>query len=146
MSRAGRYTARHSRRRPSPLISTALNRCSDRRARIHQRRAPGGQHPGHQRESGRARTPGGQPRHRLEARAGTDRPQRQHPGDRQQAGAGHANACACTPATARPEGSAIAAKLASQAIAAGEEQAIDLPPGTVSAAAGVGNARSNRLR
>src|SRR5690606_12339048 len=41
----------------------------------------------------------------------------------------------CTPATARPEGSAIAAKLASQAIAAGEEQAIDLPPGTVSAQA-----------
>src|SRR5690606_41882255 len=52
----------------------------------------------------------------------------------------------CTPATARPDGSAIVAKLASQAIAAGEEQAIDLPPGTVSAAAGVGKWRSNRLR
>src|SRR5690606_27689562 len=51
-----------------------------------------------------------------------------------------------TPATARPDGSAIVAKLASQAIAAGEEQAIDLPPGTVSAAAGVGKWRSNRLR
>lgn len=46
-----------------------------------------------------------------------------------------ASACSCTPATARPDGSAIAAKLASQAIAAGEEQAIDLPLGTVSAAA-----------
>src|SRR5690606_25087233 len=46
-----------------------------------------------------------------------------------------ASASLCTPATARPEGSAIFAKLASQAIAAGEEQAIDLPPGTVSAAA-----------
>jgi len=44
----------------------------------------------------------------------------------------------CTPATARPDGSAIVAKLASHAIAAGEEQAIDLPPGTVSAAAGLG--------
>ncbi len=54
-------------------------------------------------------------------------------------GKGHTpSACSCTPATARPEGSAIFAKLASQAIAAGEEQAIDLPPGTVSAAAGVG--------
>ena len=41
-------------------------------------------------------------------------------------------------ATARPDGSAILAKLASQAIAAGEEQAMDLPPGTVSAAAGLG--------
>src|SRR5690606_5147811 len=48
--------------------------------------------------------------------------------------------------SARPDGSAIVAKLASQAIAAGEEQAIDLPPGTVSAAAGVGKWRSNRLR
>src|SRR5690606_5157785 len=48
------------------------------------------------------------------------------------------SACACTPATARPDGSAIAAKLVSQAIAAGEEQAMDLPPGTVWAQAGPG--------
>ena len=48
------------------------------------------------------------------------------------------NAALCTPAIALPDGSAAAAKLASQAIAAGEEQAIDLPPGTVSAAAGPG--------
>lgn len=45
------------------------------------------------------------------------------------------SADACTPATARPDGSAIFAKLASQAMAAGEEHAIDLPPGTVSAQA-----------
>jgi len=48
------------------------------------------------------------------------------------------SACSCTPATARPDGSAIAAKLASHSKAAGVEQAIDLPPGTVSAAAGLG--------
>src|SRR5262245_5329610 len=44
----------------------------------------------------------------------------------------------CTPATARPDGSAILAKASSQAIAAGEEQAIDLPPGTVPAHAAPG--------
>ncbi len=38
------------------------------------------------------------------------------------------------------------AKLASQAIAAGDEQAIDLPPGTVSAAAWVGKYCSNTWR
>lgn len=52
----------------------------------------------------------------------------------------------CTPATARPDGSAMLAKLASQAMAAGEEQAMDLPPGTVSAAAGLGKKRSNTDR
>ena len=52
--------------------------------------------------------------------------------------AGPATASWWIPATARPDGSAIFAKLASQAIAAGDEQAIDLPPGTVSAAAGDG--------
>lgn len=35
------YTARHSRRRPNALISTALSRSSGRRARIHQRRGAG---------------------------------------------------------------------------------------------------------
>ena len=45
------------------------------------------------------------------------------------------SAALCTPDTARPDGSAIFAKLASQAIAAGDEQAMDLPPGTVSAQA-----------
>ncbi len=58
----------------------------------------------------------------------------------------YAKACSCTPATARPEGSAMAAKLASHAIAAGDEQAMDFPPGTVSAAAWVGKNCSNTCR
>src|SRR5690606_36462152 len=57
-----------------------------------------------------------------------------------------ASAWSWTPATARPDGSAMLAKLASQAIAVGEEQAIDLPPGTVSAAARLGKNCSNRWR
>jgi surfactin synthase thioesterase subunit len=51
-----------------------------------------------------------------------------------------------TPATARPEGSAAAAKLASQAIAAAEEQAMDLPPGTVLAQATPGKCWSKIRR
>ena len=43
-----------------------------------------------------------------------------------------------TPATDLPEGSAAFWKAASQAMAAGLEQAIDLPYGTVSAADGEG--------
>src|SRR3546814_3878915 len=50
----------------------------------------------------------------------------------------------CTPATARPEGSAAAANAASHSIATGDEHAIDLPPGTVRAQASPGNASSNR--
>src|SRR3546814_13718640 len=52
----------------------------------------------------------------------------------------------CTPATARPEGSAAAANAASHSIATGDEHAIDLPPGTVRAQASPGTASSNRLR
>jgi hypothetical protein len=75
-------------------------------------------------------------------------------GEHRPLGGGHSHkdraqpqsAALCTPATARPDGSAAFAKLASQAIAAGDEQAIDLPPGTVSAQAVPGKACSNRLR
>src|SRR5260370_781711 len=42
-------------------------------------------------------------------------------------------AARCTPATARPDGSAAVANPGSQAIAAADEHAIDGPPGTVSA-------------
>ena len=49
-------------------------------------------------------------------------------------------------ATARPDGSAIVANAASQAIAAGDEHAIDLPPGMVRAQASPGNSRSNSSR
>src|SRR5690606_13933558 len=62
------------------------------------------------------------------------------------AGGLHAQDLACTPTTARPEGSAAAVNAASHSIAAGEEQAIDLPPGTVRAQASPGKWRSNRLR
>src|SRR5688500_4559084 len=56
----------------------------------------------------------------------------------------HANAALCTPATARPDGSAASANAASHAIAAGVEHAIDLPPGTVRAQASPGKCCSNR--
>src|SRR6185437_7957659 len=49
-----------------------------------------------------------------------------------------ATACWCTPRTARPDGSAIAANAGSHASAAGDEQAMDLPPGTVAAQASPG--------
>src|SRR5690606_23889636 len=52
----------------------------------------------------------------------------------------------CTPATARPEGSAAASNAAAQAIAAAEEQAIDLPPGTVRAQDSPGKWRSKMCR
>src|SRR5690606_34190222 len=58
----------------------------------------------------------------------------------------HGIAALCTPATARPEGSAAAANVASHSIAAGDEHAIDLPPGTVRAQASPWKWRSNRLR
>src|SRR2546422_683861 len=51
-----------------------------------------------------------------------------------------------TPATARPDGSAALANSGSQAIAAGDEQAIDGPPGTVRAQQASGNARANIRR
>lgn len=56
------------------------------------------------------------------------------------------NAAWCTPATARPDGSAALANDASHAIAAGDEHAIDLPPGTVAAQAAPGNWRSKMRR
>src|SRR5690606_34923982 len=56
------------------------------------------------------------------------------------------SAALCTPATARPDGSAAAAKAASHSIAAGDEQAIERPPGTVRAQASPGQASSNRRR
>jgi|GEM_PF-4244171 len=49
-----------------------------------------------------------------------------------------ASAFSCTPFTARPEGSASLANSGSQAMAAGDEQAMDLPPGTVAAQASPG--------
>ena len=52
---------------------------------------------------------------------------------------------ACTSRIARPEGSARDAKVASHAIAAGDEHAIDFPPGTVRAAASPGK-RSSKIR
>jgi hypothetical protein len=52
----------------------------------------------------------------------------------------------CMPCTARPDGSALPAKAGSHASAAGEEQAIDLPPGTVAAQASPGKNFSNRAR
>ena len=58
----------------------------------------------------------------------------------------HPFAARCTPATARPDGSAAFAKAGSQAIAAADEQAIDLPPGIVCAQASPGKCCSNRLR
>ena len=56
------------------------------------------------------------------------------------------SAASCTPATARPDGSAASANDASHAIAAGDEHAIDLPPGTVAAHAAPGKLRSKMRR
>src|SRR6185437_9454698 len=50
------------------------------------------------------------------------------------------NAAWWTSDTTRPDGSDAAAKLSSHAIAAGDEQAIDFPPGTVLAQSASGNA------
>jgi hypothetical protein len=52
----------------------------------------------------------------------------------------------CTSRTARPDGSAMAAKAGSQANAAGDEHAIDLPPGTVAAQASPGKYFSKMRR
>src|SRR5690625_2239037 len=53
-------------------------------------------------------------------------------------------AAACTPLTARPEGSAMPANSGHQSSAAGDEQAIDFSPGTVCTQACPGYKRSNR--
>ena len=49
-----------------------------------------------------------------------------------------ATAASCTPATDRPDGSAALANAGSHSSAAVDEQAIDLPPGTVAAQASPG--------
>src|SRR5262245_41816393 len=68
-----------------------------------------------------------------------------HAGAHAEAPAG-TTAASCTPAIARPDGSAAAANAASHAIAAGEEHAIDFPPGTVAAQTAPGKCCSNSTR